>query len=761
MSPRPTSRPSLALLAGFGLSLLLATVPAMGQDPTLARSKTLDEKLWEAAREGDIAGIDRQLAAGADVNAGNRYGVTALSFAAKAGRLDAARRLLEVGAEVDATDTFYGVDPLGWAAQGGHLEVVELLLEHGADAAQALMMGVFTNQEDIALAAIRHGSPLAAWTRDDARRAAEAMELGAVAEALGAAEVDATIPEVDGVDPSRYAGVYGDEQLGAEVKVVDRTLWARIGEAEPVALVAVGEDAFRVRDDLSRGLTFHGRSNTIEGVFLYDGPMPANLPRGEARSAKAEAEAVDDEPPAAQAEAGSVAGTSTGALPGEPVKRGEPRPWPQFRGSGAKGLADGQGVVGSWDLDSGENIRFRVKIPGLALSSPVMWDERIFLTTAVAEGADTSLETGLHGDVDTVEDTAVHEWKVLALSARDGNLLWERTVGKAVPRTARHTKSSQANSTPATDGRHLVSVFPTAGLAVHTVEGELLWQEDLGPLNAGWFYDESFEWGFASSPILWQGKVILQVDVHGGSYIAAWDVESGERLWRTRRAGVPGWSTPTVVGEGDSFELVANGSTIRSYDPHTGNELWLLAPNSEVIIATPFEAGGLVYVSAGYPPARPIYALRPGHRGDLSLTDGEQASTALAWAKNRGGAYMPTPIAYRGLFYIGHHDGRLAVYDAATGERAYRARFSRGGTFTGSPVASDGRLYFPTEDGLLYVVAAGPQYRELAIHDFGEPLMTTPAISDGLLLIRGSEHLWGVGEVAVSSGAGEATASSP
>ena len=739
-------RPRLSLvhccfLAG---ALLLAL-------PSNAETSPSPEELWNAAREGDLATVDRLLGAGLDVDSPNRYGATALSFAAQNGQLEVVRRLLEAGAQVDVTDTFYQVDPLGWAAQGGHLEVAELLLDKGADAEAALLMGIFTANEGIALAAIRHGVPLPSWTRDDALRAAQMTGLVAVADALAEAEVDATVPTVEPSDLSRFVGPYEADAVRVEVELVEGVLRAKIRDQEPVALVQVDDEGFRVADDLSRGLSFYGRSETVEGLFLFDGPMPLGLTRAE-----------DDVEEAANTiattgESGTETGGEETAAPvyeTEIGPRSAPLPWPQFRGEGARGLADGQGVPPSFDLESGTNVRFKVEIPGLALSSPVVWGDRIYLTTAVAEGADTSLKTGLYGDVDTIADSEVHEWQVMALDKGTGEVLWKQTVGKAVPLTERHTKSSQANSTPATDGRYVVSVFPTAGLAVHTVEGELKWHEDLGGLNAGWFYDEGFEWGFASSPILWRDQVILQVDVHGGAYIAAWNVETGERLWTTERDEIPTWATPTVIGEGEAAELVTNGSTIRGYDPRTGHELWTLGPNSEVIIATPFEADGLVYATAGYPPVRPIYAVRPGGRGDLSLPEGEKTSDQIAWSINRGGAYMPTPIAYRGILYFGHHDGRLAAYHAASGQRAFRARFSAGGTFTGSPVATDGRLYFPTEDGQLYVLAAGPEYRELAVVDFGEPLMTTPAISDGLLLIRGSKHLWGIGAPATPSSEG-------
>jgi outer membrane protein assembly factor BamB len=270
----------------------------------------------------------------------------------------------------------------------------------------------------------------------------------------------------------------------------------------------------------------------------------------------------------------------------------------------------------------------------------------------------------------------------------------------------------------------------------YSVTGELLWSKELGPLNAGNYFDASSHWGFASSPILHEGTVILQADVHEGAFVAAYELATGRELWKTAREEISTWATPLVVRGPAGDELVTNGTTIRGYDPRTGRELWRLRPNS----------GGLVYVTTGYPPAFPIYALRPGQRGDLSSAVGVPGNDAFAWSRERGGAYMSTPIVYRGLLYIPNGGGRLSTYDASTGEPVYRARFSRGGGFTGSPVAADGRLYFPNQDGLIVVVKAGRTYEEVAVNDMQEQTMATPAISDGALYVRTRGHLYALAE---------------
>ena len=306
-------------------------------------------------------------------------------------------------------------------------------------------------------------------------------------------------------------------------------------------------------------------------------------------------------------------------------------------------------------------------------------------------------------------------------------------------------KATQANSTPATDGRRIVVVFPTAGLAVLDLDGHLLWKHDLGPLRVGAFNDPTLEWGFASSPLLYGDQVILQVDVHEGGYLAAWDLESGKELWRTAREGVaPSWATPVLWPTPDGVEVVANASNIRGYSASDGRELWRLGPNSEQVVATPVVADGILYVSAGYPPVKPIYAVKPGIRGSVEVVPGAK-DERLLWSDDRGGAYMPSPLVYQGLLYIVHHNGRLVAYDAATGEAVYKARFSQSGTFTSSPVAADGHIYTGTEEGSIYVVASGPEYRELAVNDMTEPVMATPAIAAGVLYVRTPSKLVALG----------------
>ncbi|HXT21209.1 MAG TPA: PQQ-binding-like beta-propeller repeat protein [Thermoanaerobaculia bacterium] len=423
--------------------------------------------------------------------------------------------------------------------------------------------------------------------------------------------------------------------------------------------------------------------------------------------------------------------------------------WPSFRGAHAAGVAEGPAPT-AWDAVAGTRILWKTEIPGLAHSSPVVWGDRVFVTTAVSTEADPTFRHGLYGDVDSVESKAEHSWRVLAIDRRTGKVLWERVAATGVPLVKRHMKATHANSTPATDGKHVVALFGSAGLYCYHVDGALLWKKDLGVLDAGWFYDPSYQWEHGSSPILHGNLVIVQADLQKGSFIAAFDLADGHQVWRTERQEIPSWATPSVFETSTRAELVTNATKqVRAYDPATGKELWHLTGNSEIVTPTPIAAHGLVFVTSGYSPIQPIYAIRLGAaNGDITLAEGKEASDTIAWSKKRGGPYMPTPIVYGDHLYTCANNGILTAYDAKTGAQVYRERIAggKGVAFTASPVAADGKLYLASEDGEIYVVKAGPKFELLATNPMGEVLMATPAIVDGTILVRARHHLFAIGE---------------
>jgi len=422
--------------------------------------------------------------------------------------------------------------------------------------------------------------------------------------------------------------------------------------------------------------------------------------------------------------------------------------WPSFRGPNASGVSDGHPTPVKWNAPSGESVLWKTPIPGVAVSSPVVWGDRVFVSTAVSSDPHATIRTGLYGDVEPSSDLSRHSWRLVALDKRTGKVLWERVVHEGVPRTKRHPKSSQASPTPVTDGRHVVVSFGSEGLYAYDVDGKLLWKRDLGVLNAGWFYDPDYEWGVGSSPIIWKSSVIVQCDIQKNSFIAAFDVATGQPLWRTKREEIPSWSTPAIYEGNGRAELVTQGKNFtRGYDPSTGQELWRLAGNSEITIPTPIIGANLIIVTNGYRGVQPIYAIKPGAKGDITLKGEQTQSEFIAWSTKRGGPYIPTPLIYRDQLYVCSNNGVLSAYDARTGQRLYQERLGgTGGSFSASPVAADGKIYLASEDGDVFVIKAGPTYELLATNSMGEALMATPAISEGLIIIRGLKDVFAIGQ---------------
>ena len=422
--------------------------------------------------------------------------------------------------------------------------------------------------------------------------------------------------------------------------------------------------------------------------------------------------------------------------------------WPSFRGPNASGVSDGHPTPVKWNAPSGESVLWKTPIPGVAVSSPVVWGDRVFVSTAVSSDPHATIRTGLYGDVEPSSDLSRHSWRLVALDKRTGKVLWERVAHEGVPRTKRHPKSSQASPTPVTDGRHVVVSFGSEGLYTYDVDGKLLWKRDLGVLNAGWFYDPDYEWGVGSSPIIWKSSVIVQCDIQKNSFIAAFDVATGQPLWRTPREEIPSWSTPAIYEGNGRAELVTQATNFtRGYDPSTGQELWRLAGNSEITIPTPIIGANLIIVTNGYRGVQPIYAIKPGAKGDITLKGEQTQSEFIAWSTKRGGPYIPTPLIYRDQLYVCSNNGVLSAYGVRTGQRLYQERLGgTGGSFSASPVAADGKIYLASEDGDVFVVKAGPTYELLATNSMGEALMATPAISEGLIIIRGLKDVFAIGQ---------------
>ena len=419
--------------------------------------------------------------------------------------------------------------------------------------------------------------------------------------------------------------------------------------------------------------------------------------------------------------------------------------WPAFRGTNASGVAEGAKPPITWDVEKSTNVLWRTAIPGLGHASPIVWDNQIYLITAISADTKAGFIAKDRG-ISLSNDTAPHVWMIYALDKQSGKILWSDKAYEGVPRAKRHVKATQANSTPVTDGRYVVALFGSEGLACYDTKGKLLWKQDLGVLNPGLWDDKESSWGHSSSPVIYRDLVIIQADGHKQSFIAAFNLKDGKQAWRVERNEITSWATPTIYQGKDRVELIANGGRfIRGYDPLTGKELWRFSDNdTQVKMQAPLVAHDLIYITGGYPPGRAMYAFRPGATGDISLKSGEDRNAFLAWSSSKGSPYTPTPIIYGDLMYALSDNGVFSAYDAKTGEVVYQQRLPS--SFSASPVAADGRLYLPSEDGDIFVVKAGRQYELLSRNTMGQPVMATPAISQGMLIVRGQDAIYALGE---------------
>lgn len=438
-----------------------------------------------------------------------------------------------------------------------------------------------------------------------------------------------------------------------------------------------------------------------------------------------------------------LAALSVSAVP----RVADPKPgvdWPSFRGIRGAGIAEGFKTPVTWNVPEKKGLRWSIPIEGLGHSSPIVWGNRVCVTTALSGKVDAGVKIGLYGDIASVQDDTEHTWKLICADKRTGKVEFSETIKKGVPIIKRHTKSTHANTTLATDGTYLVAMLGSEGLYTYDMNGKLVWKKDLGVLDSGFYMVPAAQWEFASSPIIHEGVIIIQADVQKDSFLGAFDVKTGKELWRTPRADVPTFSTPTIHQFGGQTQILVNGwRHSGAYDFKTGKEIWRIKNvGGDIPTPVPVVGLGMVFMTSAHGNGQPLYAVRETATGDITLAADATKSEQVVWTANKDGAYMISPVLYNGLLYVSKNNGVFGVFDAKTGERLYQQRLGTGTIgFTASIVAGDGKIYFTDEEGGVYVVKAGREYELLSTNPLGDIAMATPAISEGVLYFRTGKSL--------------------
>ncbi|MFN0135333.1 MAG: PQQ-binding-like beta-propeller repeat protein [Phycisphaerae bacterium] len=438
-----------------------------------------------------------------------------------------------------------------------------------------------------------------------------------------------------------------------------------------------------------------------------------------------------------------------------------PSRWNQFRGPANSGIADGAPIPASWSKT--ENVVWSTEIPGSGWSSPVIWGDQVFVTSAITDFDAKQPSPGLFGnddieelikqgvspaeagrrilerDIETTSQPAqIVRYMVYCLDVKSGGILWEQKAHEGVPPGGRHRKNTYASATPVTDGQRVYAFFGNVGLFCFDMAGKPLWSQLITP---GKIY---LDFGTGSSPALCDDKVIILNDNDTESIIAAYDAASGRELWKNKREVRSGWSTPFVWRTTQRTEIVAAGGPwILSYSPD-GQELWRCALRNTVA-TTPIASEHMLFVGVGSvnEPQQPLLAIRLGGSGDISPTSGEDKSEFVAWRNTKAGPYIPSPIYYRGRIYVAYDKGFIAAFDAGTGERLYRERIGEGGvSITASPLAADGKLYVLDEDGTMHIFEAGDAHKPLGQCKLEEFSMSSPAATPAGLFVRTQSRLY-------------------
>ena len=413
--------------------------------------------------------------------------------------------------------------------------------------------------------------------------------------------------------------------------------------------------------------------------------------------------------------------------------------WPQFRGPNGSGISTEKNLPDQWSAD--KNIQWKTPLPGRGHSSPVVWGNKIFLTTDlegdIIPGA-KAVEHVRSGKVwvhpDAVSGNRKHTLKVLCLDKNTGKILWEQVAYEGAVVDDRHRKNTYASGTPVTDGKFVYAFFEAEGLYCYDFNGKLIWKTNVGKIS-------KVGMGPGTSPVLHKDLIILQCDLEDGgkdlSFISAVDKRTGKEVWRVKRDHRKTHATPLIVRSGNRDELITNGwETVVAYDPVTGKELWSCEGVKGYGIPSPVANSEMVFLAAGYPNKRAM-GIKYGGAGNITGTQN------LVWSYDKGTAYVASPILYGEYLYLISDKGILTCIEAKTGKITYEGgRVPIPASFSASPVAFDGKLFLTSEDGDTFVIKAGPVHEVLGTNSLNEPVLASPAIAAGKIFIRGEKHLY-------------------
>jgi outer membrane protein assembly factor BamB len=417
--------------------------------------------------------------------------------------------------------------------------------------------------------------------------------------------------------------------------------------------------------------------------------------------------------------------------------------WPQFRGQGARGITTSTNLPERWSAS--ENVAWKAEIPGRGWSSPIVWDDRVFVTTAVNSGESEAPKKGLYlGGERPNTPRPEHEWKVVCLDLSSGQSRWEHVIHRGPPPGPIHLKNTYASETPITDGERVYALVGNVGVFCLDLAGREVWSTPLEP------HKVRNGWGTAASPVLHRDRLYVVSDNDEQSYLLALDKRTGNEVWRVAREEKSNWSTPYVWDNEQRSEIVTAGSgRVRAYDLE-GKPLWWFKGMSSITISTPYADGGLLYVTSGFimDKSRPIYAIRPGAKGDISLPSGQTNNSSIAWCQPAAAPYNPSTLVFGGRLYVLHDLGSVSAFNARTGELLYdRQKLPGGLHFTASPWAANGRVFCLNEDGLTFVVRAGDKFELLHTNKLADDDMclATPALAADRLVIRSGARIYCIG----------------